>query len=270
MGNTTLAALVALCMAACAGPSATGVTGGQPHELVLLTYNIHHGEGDDGVFDLERQARVILDSGADLVVLQEVDVGTGRAGGVDQATELGRLTGMHATFAEAMPYDGGSYGEALLSRWPLVAAETWPLPATAGREPRAAVVAVVEPPGLGWAVRVIGTHLDHLEDEELRVAQVEALLGYLAPSRPHSGLPTVLMGDMNARPGSGPIELLQEAGWTAADPDLGPTYPAIDPVRKIDWILLGPRSPGSLSGAEVLFAPVASDHAPLRATWCLP
>ena len=205
MGNTTFAALAALLLAACAAPGTTNAAGADGHELVLLTYNIHHGQGDDGVFDLERQAQVILDSGADLVGLQEVDVKTGRAGGVDQATELGRLTGMHASFAEAMPYDGGSYGEALLSRWPLVSTETWPLVATDGREPRAAVVGVVEPPGLGYAVRVVGTHLDHV-GEALRFAQVGDLLNFTFPAYPGGGLPTVLMGDLNAQPASSPMD----------------------------------------------------------------
>lgn len=62
--------------------------------LRVLTYNIHHGEGTDGVLDLERIAGVIKGASPDLVALQEVDVGAERTGGVDQAGELGRLTGM--------------------------------------------------------------------------------------------------------------------------------------------------------------------------------
>ena len=52
--------------------------------LRVLTYNIHHGEGTDGVFDLERLAKVINDLAPDIVALQEVDKGTDRASGVMQ------------------------------------------------------------------------------------------------------------------------------------------------------------------------------------------
>ena len=217
------------------------------------------------MIDLERQAEVILATGADLVALQEVDVGTGRSGGVDQASELGRLTGMHAIFAEAMPYDGGSYGEALLSRWPIRRPETWPLSASPGREPRAAVVAVVEPPGLGHPVRVVGTHLDHLDDEGDRMKQTAELLSHMEGT----DRPTVLLGDLNAEPDSGPIALLSLIGWRPADSSLAPTYPAVEPDVKIDWVLLDPHAPGELTAVEVLHEPVASDHAPLRAVWRL-
>src|SRR5215471_8946587 len=81
----------------------------------VLTYNIHHGEGSDDVFDLPRIARVISDAKPDLVALQEVDEKTNRSSGVSQITELGRLTGMHAVFGEAMEYDDGGYGVGILS-----------------------------------------------------------------------------------------------------------------------------------------------------------
>ena len=70
--------------------------------LTVLSYNVHHGRGADNKIDLGRIAKVIKDSGADLVALQEVDKLTSRANGVDQAKELGKLTGMHAVFGKAI------------------------------------------------------------------------------------------------------------------------------------------------------------------------
>src|SRR5712691_10039729 len=67
-----------------------------PATIRVLTYNIHHGEGRDREFDVPRQSRVIASVQPDLVALQEVDVGTARASGVDQVRELARLTGMYA------------------------------------------------------------------------------------------------------------------------------------------------------------------------------
>src|SRR5688572_3660564 len=87
---------------------------GPSPRLRVLTYNIHHGEGTDARFDLERLARIIREARPDLVALQEVDRRTRRASGVDQAAELGRLTGMNVVFGKAMDHDGGEYGQAIL------------------------------------------------------------------------------------------------------------------------------------------------------------
>ena len=84
------------------------------------------------------------------------------------------------------------------------------------------------------------------------------------------GTPTLLVGDLNATPDSAPMASLFGASWTAADPTLAPTYPADVPTRKIDWILQAPGSVGRLVDAEVLSAPIASDHCPYRARWVFP
>lgn len=83
--------------------------------LRVLSYNIHHGRGIDDQVDLERLAKVINDCQPDLVALQEVDNGTQRTNGVDQTAELARLTGLHAQFARQIDFEGGQYGQALLS-----------------------------------------------------------------------------------------------------------------------------------------------------------
>jgi endonuclease/exonuclease/phosphatase family metal-dependent hydrolase len=235
-----------------------------PTELTVLSYNIHHGRGADGVIDLERIAAVIEDSGADVVALQEVDVRTTRANGVDQAAELGRLTGMHAFFGKAIPYAGGSYGDALLSRYPMRQTSSLLLPAAPNHEIRVAVRGIVQLPG-GREVAIIGTHLDHTKDPSDREAQARALNEAFLPAP----LPTLLIGDLNAQPGSTPMRDLLGHGWTAADGALRPTFPSDVPEHKIDWILKAPGHGGRLHTAEVLHAPVASDHAPLRAIWIL-
>lgn len=230
--------------------------------LTILSYNIHHGEGTDGVFDLERLAAVIRASGADLVALQEVDVGTGRASGVDQAAELGRLTGMKAFFGEAIPFSGGSYGDAVLSRWPLASQEAHLLPAQPDHERRVAVAVTVQPPGWPGPLRFVGTHLDHTRDPADRIAQAEALNALLLPDE----LPTILAGDLNAEPGSAPMRVLRQAGWLEADAAHLPTFPSAESDRKIDWVLVGPGFPLRGATARVLAEPIASDHAPLLVT----
>src|SRR4029077_899069 len=115
-----------------------------PLTLRVLTYNIHHGEGTDGRFDLSRLADVVTSVHPDLVALQEVDQGTERASGVSELTELARLTDMHPAFGKAMDYLGGQYGVAVLSRLPLLRAHNDPLPSFADREPRTALTVEVD------------------------------------------------------------------------------------------------------------------------------
>ncbi|MFN3167479.1 MAG: endonuclease/exonuclease/phosphatase family protein [Phycisphaeraceae bacterium] len=229
--------------------------------LRVLTYNIHHGEGTDGVFDYPRLADIIKRAQPDLVALQEVDVKTRRAGGVDQAARLGELTGMHHAFAEAMPYQGGSYGEAVLSRMPIRAFYNHKLPHDEGHEPRSAAVASVaqwrgEPP-----VVFAGTHLCH-QSAQTRLRQVRSIVGH----RAYEGPLTVLAGDFNFTPDSDAYRVMIDAGWVdaaAAFGDPRPTIPADEPTRRIDYVFVRPAEAWRVVDVQVLDEPVASDHAPV-------
>ena len=101
---------------------------GEKKMIRVLSYNIHHGEGLDGKLDLERIARVIKSASPDLVSLQEVDNRTTRSKGVDQAKELARLTGMKYAYGPSMDFDGGKYGNAILTKFILAESTTIPLP----------------------------------------------------------------------------------------------------------------------------------------------
>jgi len=233
----------------------------EPLRLRVLTYNIHHGEGTDGRFDLDRIAGVIKGLRPDLVALQEVDNKTRRASGVDQAAELGKRTGMHVVFGKAMDYAGGEYGEAVLSRFPFTSSKNHALPFTPGREPRAAIEVRVRPVEDGPEIRFIGTHLEHA-DEALRLAQAQRLNELFAGGDPS---PTILAGDLNAVPGSPPMKALLEH-FQPADPKAPkPTFPSETPRRKIDYVLLRPPNAWRVTTCQVPEEPVASDHAPLLA-----
>src|SRR6185295_5883839 len=73
----------------------------------------------DQKFDLERIAEVINKEKTDLVGLQEVDRGVRRTQGVDEIVELSKLTKMNYAFANNLDYQGGVYGVAILSRFPI-------------------------------------------------------------------------------------------------------------------------------------------------------
>jgi phospholipase D1/2 len=91
-------------------------------ELNLLSYNIHSCFGIDGRYDPSRVASIIEESGADLVALQEVDSSLEVRDGLNQLQYLAYRTGLHSLMGPTLKRGYGSYGNALLSRWPFEAA----------------------------------------------------------------------------------------------------------------------------------------------------
>ena len=224
----------------------------------MLTWNVHRGVGLDGAGDLERIARVVRESGADLVALQELDVGTLRSGGVDQPAELARLTGLHAAFGEAMPHDGGSYGVAVLSRWPIVESRVHALPHTGEREPRCALEVLLDTPA--GTLRLVATHLDSGADPVDRIAQVRALDALFADE-----VPTVLAGDFNDEPGAESLAALADRWADVLGPQARDTFPADAPEKAIDHVFVRPFERWRRLSAAVLDERVASDHRPVLA-----
>ena len=241
----------------------------QPARLVrVLSYNIHHGEGTDGRIDLERIAQVIANTRPDLVALQEVDRNVERSGGVDQAAELARLTGLRMEFGQTIPLQGGQYGNAVLSRWPIRRVSNHSLPSPAGGEARAVLVAQIAVPAGddGEAITLLATHFHHTQDPMNRVASAEAL-EKMFPADPGGAesVPMLLVGDLNATPESRPIALLQKL-WSMADGSrLAPTSPASAPRRKIDYVMYRPGGRWRVVESRVVEEMVASDHRPLLA-----
>lgn len=224
-------------------------------ELRVLTYNIHHAEGTDGVIDYARLARMIQAFEPDVVALQEVDRMTGRVERVDQIQRLAELTGMHFTFGKAMDYDGGEYGNAILSRFPLSDVRVHALPKGegSGQEPRAAVDALVVPPTDRMPpFRFVSTHLCHLRDET-RLEQSEVLIRALSENAGPE--PIVLAGDFNARAGSGSIGAWTSAGWRDATA----------PQSVIDYIWVRAEDAWCVREVHTLNDRIVSDHRPVLA-----
>ncbi|WP_169787707.1 endonuclease/exonuclease/phosphatase family protein [Luteipulveratus mongoliensis] len=231
--------------------------------LRALTYNIHHGEGDDGVLDLNRIAQVIDSSGADIVALQEVDRSYGpRSDWADQGGELAIRLGMELAYGPAIdlaPHKGSmqrrQYGVAILSRLPITRSDTVMLPTGPLSEPRA--VLRVELDTEGQPLTVLNTHLQWPEADE-RVAQAAVLVDII---RECAG-PIVLLGDLNASPDSEEVtSILEELVDTWTGPGLGYTEPSSAPYNRIDYILVRPGT--SVHQAAVLTEYVVeSDHFP--------
>ena len=222
----------------------------------VLSFNILHGATTAGDFNLDNIAKVIIETDPDLVALQEVDFLTNRAKKYDLVTELAWRTKMAPLFARAMPYDGGEYGEGILSKWSFVSTRNIPLPYTPGNEPRAAAEVVVVLPSSD-TIAFVGTHLDHLRDEKDRIAQALRINEVFFSNK----YPTIMAGDLNARPESNTISILKEV-WTVSDIKINPspTFPSIDPKRKIDYVMYYPSDRWRVLETKVIQDSIASDH----------
>lgn len=234
--------------------------------LRVLCYNIHYGQGMDGAYDIARLAAVIKAAEPDLVALQEVDVGVRRSGGVHQVSELGRLTGLTARFGPTQHYEGGLFGNAILTRLPILDEVIQPLPysePTAERQtyPRGALALTLQAPD-GRPLRFISTHFQHNVPED-RVAEARAINALFAA--PGDTLRTLLAGDFNAQPEEEPMAILEQAWAHAMDAARAPTAPSVNPRTRIDYILHRPAAAFRVISSEVLGEAMASDHRPVLA-----
>src|SRR6476659_9034330 len=169
-----------------------------PMPVRLVTFNPHHGVGRDARHDLPRLAKVLAATNADVICLQEVDRHFGdRSEDVDQALLLSRALDMQLAWGPSIdePQSGDQpsrqYGNALLSRLPILISDVHQLPGTG--EPRTALRTMVELDG--GALWVTVTHLTTNSAEE-RAAQVAALAA-LHTETMETG---VMVGDFNAPP----------------------------------------------------------------------
>lgn len=249
--------LIVLIFSICAGGCA-GTKLETPCRISVLTYNIYHGADANGNSNLDAVAGIINSLGPDLVALQEVDNKTTRAKGLDLTAELSQRTGMQGVFGKAMDYAGGGYGEAVLTRHPIIYTKNNLLPHTPKTEPRAALEIQIELP-TGERIVFVGTHLDHLRDQNNRMNQSRRIKELYE----NYGLPIILAGDINAVPGSDPINLLCKQWSYASQDDPQPTIPSVRPRRKIDYIMYKPKDRWKVIEVRVIDEKVASDHCPV-------
>lgn len=251
--------------------TATPAHADSPRNLRVATYNIHHGVGDDGKLDLERIAKIIEESGAEVIGLQEVDRHhSARSDFVDQADWLGKRLGMDAVFGANIDRDPPEpglprqqYGTAILSSYKIREWRNTLLPRPAGGEQRGLLEARIKVRGVD--VRFVTTHLQHNSQVE-RIAQVDRIRELLADG---TG-PVILTGDTNAKPDSVEMLTLKESlsdAWDTAGQGDGFTYSTANPYTRIDYVM---SSPDVRATSATVLNTDASDHFPVLVDVRLP
>jgi endonuclease/exonuclease/phosphatase family metal-dependent hydrolase len=238
----------------------------EPPQLRVLCYNIHYGQGMDGEYDVARLAEVIKAAKPDLVALQEVDVGVKRSGRVHQLQKLGELTGLTARYGPTQHYEGGLFGNAVLTRLPILDEHIQPLPYTEATPelqtyPRGALVITVQAPD-GKPLRFISTHFQHNVPED-RVEEAKAVNTLFAAESEHQR--TILAGDFNSTPDAEPISILEQRWTHAIDEARAPSAPSVKPKSRIDYVFFRAAAEFRVVSSEVLPEAMASDHRPVLA-----
>lgn len=225
-------------------------------DIRIMSYNIHHGISRDGKLDINKIAEVIRESGAQIVGLQEVDNRFIRTFFRDQARELAEKLEMHYYFGENFTLFGAGYGNAVLSKFPIVNASNLQLDSKG--EQRGVVSARIDI--YGKEVNFLVTHLSlnrSIRDTQLQ--QIRKYIGLLEDE-------VILVGDFNSTPEAGEIMYMERELKEAAK-EMGKeglyTFVARDGAReRIDYIFLSPEI--AVSDVYTIESD-ASDHLPLVA-----
>jgi endonuclease/exonuclease/phosphatase family metal-dependent hydrolase len=227
----------------------------------ILVFNIHGGVNVDGQVDPEATALAIEAQRPDVVVLNEVARGWPIFGGLDAVEWLSRRLEMPYQFEGAADLQ---FGNAILSRLPVIASSGGQLPFGEGPQQRSylSVTFGVD----GRELVVIGTHLqESASDPQTRTRQIESLLGAWG-----GVTPAFVAGDMNMQPGEGDVQLFLDAGLVSVQDAIGdPCEPTAfepkpeKPCDRPDWIFATPDM--GLADFVIVRTP-ASDHLPISVT----
>ena len=240
----------------------------------VMTYNIHAGIGLDGHYNLSRIADEIRASRADIIALQEVDVHwDSRSNYDDMINELAKELNMFYFFAPIYDFDPlleneprRQYGVGVLSKFPILKAKNHSITRLSTQDPNP--LPALAPGFLEVLLNVKGaklsfyvTHLDFRPDPTVRQMQVADMLQIISSSKNAK----LLAGDMNASPNApelSPLFSRFKDAWSTTNPEPGYTFPADNPINRIDYILTSPQI--NVKQTNVL-STLASDHLPVLA-----
>lgn len=266
--------VVVLFAIGCANHSSKSTPVASDGSLRVITYNIRGGMGNgdksqppvDAKKNLPKIADFLRAEGADIIFLQEVDVNVKRSGSIDEVALLSGDLNFAGKFAPAIDLQGGQFGVAILSRWPISDARVEKLfkPDYSNHVPkypdyydeqRVILLVHVETPR--GKIAVLCTHLgltnDQREKQLQRIAEIASEEAKLHP--------VIFGGDLNARPEELELKIintvLNDTGGGASRLN---TFPWDVPNRCIDYVYTSKDfTTTRLSVPDVLL----SDHRPV-------
>lgn len=225
--------------------------------MIIATYNVQHVNNyKSQVIDFDACANAIKSMNADVVGLNEIRGAGNDPDYTNQVERLASMLGMHCVFGmSAYIGNKGPYGNALLSKYPVMKSEVIPIPTPNGKEPRSVLRAQ-----LSNGLVILQTHLGLTPDEHK--TGVDIIHSLLVKEEK----PCMLMGDFNVTPDNSVLSpLYNDERVVSTDGMLkgALTFPSIDPDRKIDYIFAN-----RLVEFDSVFVPdiTESDHRPIVAT----
>jgi endonuclease/exonuclease/phosphatase family metal-dependent hydrolase len=235
------------------------------NNITIGTYNIHSGSNEFYHFDLEAVARTIQQSGADAVLLQQVESGRLTSFGVDEPLWLARRLGMDTRF---FPTNEGLQGLAVLSRVEIVFDDGNLLSSASNQtglqrvqiRPDEGVITLYNT-WLGFLLETgDGTTIEEQEQDQQR--QLNQIFTLISAQHPDGNLGrTVMGGTFNNIPSSALADQMRQANFT--DPfaglpiELSATFVRVNyPPTRLDYLWL--RSLNAF-GVNVIDS-AASDH----------
>lgn len=276
----------------CIGAESPAVSVDFRSSIRVLTYNVAHGRGpiDDnwkGTAAEKRNrileiARLLGDSGADVVILNEVDFDSTWSGYQNQAKAIAQAAGFpswveHRNLDFRFIYGSLKSGNAILSRYPIVDAKLVRYPALHTAERflsghKQGVICTLQI-SKTQQLLVLAVHLEH-RSEETRVQSAQKIVEAVEKS----DIPLIAIGDFNSTLPAWPDAEFDSSGRNAMDvllkskhfeiasettpAEWNMTYPSIKAGVTIDWILIPKR--WKFSNHRVLDSQL-SDHRPVMA-----
>lgn len=208
-------------------------------ELTVASYNIAAGR----VSSPEELGKAIKAMSADFVALAEVDRNTERSGHKDQLDIIAKEAQMYPIFGKAIDFEGGEFGPALLSKYPVIKSQNFLLPVPGDGRQHVLIVAEVQVPNFSEPVLFMAAHLDYKEDATVRMKQVQEINAVAIASikTVFPGIESrvkILAGDFNEVNGTDVMNEIYRYWDPVLDENAdNRTWPAINPALAIDHIL---------------------------------
>ncbi|MBM7553197.1 endonuclease/exonuclease/phosphatase family protein [Thalassobacillus pellis] len=237
------------------------LSSGEPVNIKVMSYNIHHAVGEDGELNLDRIAEVIKNTDSDIIGLQEVDNHwSSRSDFQDQAKLLAERLDMFYIYAANLNYESSEegvpnrqYGTAILSEYPFLDGFNHLLPKIGDTEQRGLFEAVINVKGT--QLHLYNTHLA-LTPEERKI-QIREIVDIAGGAQG----PQIIMGDLNALPSSEAMKPLYSHYSDAFEGhEDAYTYSATNPTKRINYIFTS--NDLETKQAQVINT-LASDHLPI-------